>query len=221
VRLGKDYKYLESRLSPDGKWVSAFPLSSPESLVLVPTGSGEVRRFDHASACRSASWFHNGRQILCYGRDGSGRPRFFSVELESGRTSELRVAAGSSPDISTLDLSPRDDRLAAADSDGEVWILSLEGEDPRRVAGGTPGYELGGWAGDGRHLYLYRIGDVPLKILRLDLDSGTLEPWKELTLEDLAGVVRIHPVQVTPDGRFWAFSYSRVLSDLYAVEGLR
>ncbi len=46
-------------------------------------------------------------------------------------------------------------------------------------------------------------------------------PWKELTLEDLAGVVRIDPVRVAPDGRSWAYSYIRVLSNLYVVEGLR
>jgi hypothetical protein len=48
-----------------------------------------------------------------------------------------------------------------------------------------------------------------------------MELWRELTLEDLAGLIRIHPVIVTPDGRYWAFSYTRVLSDLYVVEGLK
>ena len=56
--------------------------------------------------------------------------------------------------------------------------------------------------------------------MRLDLDSGNAEPWKELRPEELAGVVRIHPVCVAPDGRSWAYTYTRVPSNVYVVDGL-
>jgi hypothetical protein len=38
---------------------------------------------------------------------------------------------------------------------------------------------------------------------------------------DTAGVVSITPPKITPDGRSYAYSYIRTLSDLYLVEGLR
>jgi len=42
-----------------------------------------------------------------------------------------------------------------------------------------------------------------------------------LTLEDLAGINRIEPIRVAPDGASWAYGYVRVLSNLYVVEGLK
>jgi hypothetical protein len=84
-----------------------------------------------------------------------------------------------------------------------------------------PGQSLIGWTREGGHLFFYRIGDVPGRVIRLDIESGRTELWKELRPEDLAGVVRIHPVGVAPDGRSWAYSYVRVLSNLYVVEGLK
>ena len=38
--------------------------------------------------------------------------------------------------------------------------------------------------------------------------------------EDLAGVGRFASVRVVADGRSWAYTYMRVLSNLYVVEGL-
>ena len=74
---------------------------------------------------------------------------------------------------------------------------------------------------DGRQLFIEREGKVPNAVQRLDLATGRVEPWKELTLEDRAGIVRISPVQVAADGRSWAYGYVRVLSNLYVVEGLK
>jgi hypothetical protein len=48
-----------------------------------------------------------------------------------------------------------------------------------------------------------------------------MEPWRELTLQDLAGIARIWPVRVAADGASWAYGYVRVLSNLYVVEGLK
>jgi len=38
---------------------------------------------------------------------------------------------------------------------------------------------------------------------------------------DPTGVLRIHPVVVTPDGRTWAYTATQVLSELYVYAGLQ
>jgi hypothetical protein len=38
---------------------------------------------------------------------------------------------------------------------------------------------------------------------------------------DPAGVSAIGPILVGPDGKSYVYSYRRVLSDLYLIEGLR
>ena len=44
--------------------------------------------------------------------------------------------------------------------------------------------------------------------------------WTEITPRETAGL-RLSWVYLTPNGRFWTHSYSRLLTDLYVAEGLR
>ena len=122
-------------------------------------------------------------------------------------------------------LSPDGAFLAGLGRHGDILILPLAGGEPRRIAGTALGLDTRacpvGWTSDGRHLFIHRFGDVPAKTQKLDIATGRLEPWRDLTLEDPAGIVRINPVRVAPDGRSWAYTYIRVLSNLYVVDGLK
>ena len=46
-------------------------------------------------------------------------------------------------------------------------------------------------------------------------------PWKELVPTDPAGVVEIMGVVATPDLRSFAYTYVRLLTELYVVDGLQ
>jgi serine/threonine protein kinase len=54
-----------------------------------------------------------------------------------------------------------------------------------------------------------------------DLDTGRRELWKQIMPADRTGVVAIRGILPTPDGRAYAYSYLRALSELYVVEGLK
>jgi hypothetical protein len=78
------------------------------------------------------------------------------------------------------------------------------------------------FAPDGGSLFLVKPWDsAPMVIERLDLASGARERWREITATDPAGVSRLMPPALTPDGRYYAYSVHRVLSELYLVSGLR
>jgi hypothetical protein len=142
-------------------------------------------------------------------------------DIAAAAARPVPLPAGFEGNIRDQAVSQDGRRIAAVDSAGRIWLLAVDGAEARRIPGEFRGLTLIGWTQDGGHLFLYRIGDVPGRVIRLDIESGTTEPWKELRPEDLAGVVRIHPVCVTPDGRSWAYTYARVLSNLYVVEGLK
>ena len=66
----------------------------------------------------------------------------------------------------------------------------------------------------------------PLKIARLDMATGTKRAWLELRPPDPAGIINppgltTRSIDLTPDGRSYMYSYWRVVSDLYVVDGLR
>ena len=97
---------------------------------------------------------------------------------------------------------------------------SVAGE-PRAIPNFEPSEELIGWGKDNRTLYIYRPEDLPAKVSRLDITTGQRTLKKQLMPSDPAGVERIGPILLTPDGNQYVFGYHRILSDLYLVEGLK
>lgn len=61
-------------------------------------------------------------------------------------------------------------------------------------------------------------GRTSLSIVRIDIASGERTVWQDIFPADLAGIVDIFPVRLTPDGAHYAYSYRRCLSDLYLVK---
>lgn len=77
-----------------------------------------------------------------------------------------------------------------------------------------------GFDDTGRHLYVGCSRDGGRCIERLDLQSGTRTPWGRLQPPDPTGILYTgHPV-VTPRGHRYAYSFLRLLSDLYLVDGI-
>ena len=73
----------------------------------------------------------------------------------------------------------------------------------------------------GRRLRGRRGHGLPAHVVRFDLATGKEETYRDLMTPDPTGVVDLFGVRVTPDGRSYASSYGRILSDLYVVEGLK
>ena len=119
-------------------------------------------------------------------------------------------------------VSPDGALAAAVGLDGAIAICSVGGDGTARtVPGKFSDDELIGWSGDGRSLYSYRIGEPPGSIYRIEIATGAKKVWRQLAPADPAGIWRIHPVRISPDGGSYAYSYSLILSDLYVFEGLR
>jgi hypothetical protein len=83
---------------------------------------------------------------------------------------------------------------------------------------GTDG--ASGWTADGR-LIVWSRGDLPLKVFLLDTRTGNREFWRTFMPLDSAGVNDVTPLFATPNRKTYVYSYSRSLSDLYLVEGLK
>ena len=100
-------------------------------------------------------------------------------------------------------------------------LLALDEGSSVPLRGVGPGDLPIRFSSDGRKLFLWRWGELPAKVYRVDLDSGRREVWRALMPADPAGIVAIGPVQITPDGRTCAFTYGRLISNLYLVGGLK
>jgi len=109
-------------------------------------------------------------------------------------------------------------------NDGKLQIARFPGEEAAK-APGTPlatSDDLIQWSADGSFVYVWRTGEVPAPVDRIDLASGKREPWKKFVPANPAGVAQLVNLTVTPDGQSYAYFYNRqIADDLYVVEGVR
>jgi dipeptidyl aminopeptidase/acylaminoacyl peptidase len=216
IRLGKG----DARaLSPDGRWALVIDLAPPSQLVLLPTGAGEAQRLPRHTInhYQTAWWLPDGRSVM-FTASEAGRPlRLYVQEVGGGAPRPVTPeGAGSLADT----VSP-DGRFVAAVSESGGGIYPVAGGESRPVPGWEPGELPLFWGTDGRSLYVRRLGEVPVRIYRLDIVTGQRALWKELGPPDLAGVSSIGATAITRDARWYAYTYHSRLSNLYLVEGLK
>jgi WD40 repeat protein len=226
VRLGSGFGFGPMALSPDGAWVAGAMLGSPSRMALVPTGAGASRELglEGLDVVSAVLWMHDSKSIVLLGRQKGHGARIYRQSLsEQGPrpiTAEIPNLSQGPSGVIGLALSP-DGRSLALVSDGNLRLFSIEGTALRSVAGDFSGHMLIGWTSDGRALYSYKVTDLPGRIYRLDLATGEPKVVCELLPADPAGIWRIHPVRITPDGSSYAYTYIRSIGDLYVFDGMR
>ena len=216
VRLGEGSAIA---LSPDQKWVISRPEGSPAQLVLLPTKAGESRPLTSDSINHvRARWFPNGNQMLFSGNEPDHGVRLYVQDTSGGKP---RPVTPEGVNAYAFPISPDSQLAAGIGPDQKGYLYPIGGGAPRPIPGLAIGEEPIEWTTDGHALYIYRPGDLPAKVYRLDLATGQRSLWKELMPSDPAGVERIGPIRMTPDGKAYVYGYLRNLADLYLVEGLK
>ena len=209
--------------SPDGKWVLAGKSpGSADRLVLFPTGVGETKSLPNLiQRYTSPGWMPDGKQIVFAGNDGHGW-KIYTQDLDGGRPQAVTPPVLIEPERYESNLSSPDGKLVfARDLEGRAWLYPVAGGQPRALQG-ISNYDVWtGWSSDGRSAYIFRWGEIPARVFRLDLFNGKKQLLTELAPLDRVGLSAIVTVRATPDGKSYAYTYERVLSELYLVSGVK
>ncbi|HEU4389151.1 MAG TPA: hypothetical protein VFV34_15220, partial [Blastocatellia bacterium] len=107
---------------------------------------------------------------------------------------------------------------------GKYYLSDLDGGRATPIAGLGLGDEPIRWSDDGRALYVRGSGDFDTNIYRIDLSKETRTLWKEIEPDPvgLLGVeVKPGGILITPDGKFYVYTYWTYLGALVLIEGLR
>ena len=203
-------------LSPDGRWALAIHHGPPPRLILIPTGSGETLSLPRGQveAYQTADFLPDGRRIAFVGAE-SGHPRRTWIQelaggLPSAVTPEGMVGVKTSPDGRWL---------AAVSQDFTLTLFPLQGGEPKPLAKLDQLEAVSQWSADGRTLFVAREGSQ-LDVFGINAQSGERQLWKTFEVSDPAGV-RLLGFVITRDGRSCAYTYFRILDELYLVEGLK
>lgn len=204
-------------LSPNGAWVLSIPVLSRDRLQLVPTGAGEVRVLQDPQIAEYewATFLPNGRDVVFAGREKDKDVRMYVRSLSGGPPRPFTP-----PGIATWDHTVSPDGLSLAAPCASEWCLYPIAGGEAKLIPGTRDRTVIGWGGADT-LWLRDKARVPAIVSRLTLSTGRVEPWREIAPPDLTGVANISTVAVTADGSAYAYSFARLLSDLYVVTGLK
>ncbi len=143
--------------------------------------------------------------------------RIYVMEVESGK---YRALTPEGYRLQQHGISPDGRAAVLLGPDRKLVLYPLEGGEPTRLElQSTERPSM--WSADGRALYYIRIGELPAKLYRMDVASGKVEVVKTVMPADSAGVSNIGRICLTPDLSAYAYSFTRVLSDLYVVDGLK
>src|SRR5262249_16312573 len=148
----------------------------------------------------------DGRQLLFSGEDGEG-PKVFLQDLAGGPPRPMTPVGYENPCP-----APDGAQFAARGAKDRIVLRRLSDSSTHDVPGQHPGRALLRWSPDGRWLFAYRQGDLPGRLLRIDLTTGAEEVLRTLMPSDSAAVWRIYPVVMSADGRHYAYSATQNLS---------
>ena len=220
VRLGEGNAMA---ISPDGKWaLSMLPIpNSP--FILLPTGTGEHKQLaaGGVSPEQAATWFPDSQTIVFAGTEPGHQLRLYVQAIEGGGKPRPISPEGIVAALPGFAVTPDGKFVAAIAQDRKAMLFPVDGGQARVIPGIEDGEFPLRFAADGRAVYVWKRGDVPAKVTRVDVETGKREPFKDLLPADPSGVERISNVLVTPDGKGYAYCFTRLLSDLFVVEGLK
>jgi eukaryotic-like serine/threonine-protein kinase len=215
IRLGDG---TADTLSPDGKWAISFLQSGPPRLKLLSVGPGQSREIALPELERLQNGSHflpDGKRIVINGNEPGHPGRTYVVDVTGGKPQPITPEG-----IYATLPSPDGKFLAGETADRKLDLFPLDGGPVRPIPDLEPGYVLAHWSADSKALYVYRTGELPLKIQRLDIATGKTKPVRELVPPDLGGVVSIAPVITNLDASEFAYTYYQTFSVLYVVSGL-
>jgi Tol biopolymer transport system component len=208
-------------LSPDGRLVLALPnqIGEADRLLMIPTGAGERRELRHASLARlfDAVWFPDGRHVAVVGGEDERRGRLYLWDVENAAAPWPLSPEG---EFGSPVVAPDGRWIACARTGVPLALYPVDAGSPRPLPGGQADDRPLRWSADGRSLFVRCGTGMPARVERVDLATGARQLWREFRPADTAGVRDIGSVQITPDGKSYAYTFVSQLGTLYLAEGI-
>jgi len=217
VRLGDGRS---PSLSPDGKWVLALDASARRNVIELPTGAGESRAISTGDVqVHQAFFLPDERHILELGSVPGGHGlRLWLQGVEEGKPRPVTPEGVSIAYRSCI--SPDGKQVAAQDPEGKITIYPLAGGSPVIVPNTQSGDVPVQWTPDGKSLLVGRR-EVPSKIFTIDFATGQRKLFRSFSPADPTGLFSNAPPQFSLDLKSYVYTYQRITSDLYVVDGLK
>jgi hypothetical protein len=217
VQIAEGY---HPQLAPDGKAVICLEHDKSESAIVVtPIPTGLPRRYPLSSGPKyhSAEFSGiDGRFLLHLHNDHQQGLHTHVFEPESGRLSPIPGK------LHLTKIAPDGNWGVVLPAGLELRLGNVESGDIRKVCDLPAGWSPVRWSTSGNEIFVFEPGKdyATGNILRINIQTGEKSPWLSLHPADTVGTYLLRWVDVTPDGRSYAYTYQQDLGDLYILDGL-
>ncbi len=222
IRLGEG---TVGGLSADGKWALSVFTGTPQHVSIYPVGPGQPRQLTFPSLNHlesgAARFLPDGKRFVLDAAEPGHSGRTYLVDVDGKQpprplTPEGVFAAMPSPDGKYIAGSgtPR------PAGPRKLTVFPLDGGPPIELPATDPPYGVMQWSADSKSLYLYKPGEMPKTIFRIDIASQRITPVRDIRPADRAGVVSVAPIMCDMTATACAYSYYVTLSTMYVYRGL-
>jgi eukaryotic-like serine/threonine-protein kinase len=222
IKLGQ---WSGAAFSPDGTRILSRNASNLHDIEfgVLPIGAGETLKFKISGMVSTGciDWMPDGKSFYFAGTDGHGWRMYIQDVAGGAPRSITPLITVPRNHIESRVLSPDGKVIFARDVDGKGELYPVAGGEPRMIPGWLPEDVWVNWTADRRSAYVYHDEKTSAPVYKIDLDSGKREMLMTLAPSDIAGVTTLINVRMTADGKAYGYSFSRELSDLFQVEGVK
>jgi hypothetical protein len=165
-------------------------------------------------------WLPDGQRIVFVGAEPGRQLRYYiqdSLSAKPRAISEENVPFNRLAD--DIVISPDGKSVAAVSREG-LEILSVDGSPAHAVPGVKPGTSPIAWCRDDS-LLVYRGGEVPARVMRVNPNSGEQKLRKELAPAQRTALLELEPIRFAPDCETYTYSAQYMQNTLYVVSGVR
>jgi len=219
VRIGDG---VGTQISRDGKWMLAVTHHPRRALMLYPTGFGDARELtvEGMANIQWAGFCPDGQHAIVIGDTSEGPRMVFRVALSGGVGQRLWDEEVDFDRLVGVPISPDGEQLVLKRLSGEHVRFAWRSGVAEPLAALTASDTALSFDESGEVLFVSAPAAQDRRIDRLVLASGERTPWRTPSPADRRGVVYVSPPVVAADGSRYAYSYFRVISNLYRVGGL-
>ncbi len=221
IRLGEG---IPAGFSPDGRSVLALAPGVPTTIAIVPTGAGSTRTLPRGAleGHTGAAWMSDGRHVVISASESGHGSRLYLQDTVGG---EPRAFSGEGARLMTYlprVVSPDGRFVIAVGPDQQPALYPIAGGDPQPIAALGNDLMPIGWGESSDAIFakgrtLGRLAPV----FKIDLTTGRRQPLKEVGPADPTGAPMVLSVQVSRDGRRYAYYVSQPLGTVVLIEGVK
>jgi hypothetical protein len=188
-----------------------------KQLAMVPVSGGKIRGIaDSGLQYQWARLFPNGGRLLVLGNYPGQPLRLYLQTIASGKTAPLTPPLA----VRNVAISPDGDKVAILTPEGRLTLYPTSGGEPQVIPSDEPLAPIR-WSRDGSLFVQHLRSRIQSSadVSRVNLQTSALQLWRRLAPSDAIGVNSITGVTIAGDEQSYAYSYRRVLSELYLAEG--